>query len=74
MEHHDTIDELKRMIERMEGTSPANQNLKFAGRPLERGTLSDYNIQKESIIHMVQRFPGGGWGTEEGWVTIKSSG
>jgi hypothetical protein len=58
------------MIEKIEGTSPSknkgfqadllgNQNLKFAGKPLTTGTLADYNVQKESVVHMVQRYPGG---------------
>jgi hypothetical protein len=36
-----------------------NQNLKFAGKSLIRGTMADYNIQKESVVHMVTRFKGG---------------
>ncbi|CAJ1068783.1 ubiquitin-like protein ISG15 isoform X1 [Xyrichtys novacula] len=55
----ETVDMLKRKVEKVEGVAVSQQRLIFQGKEMTSGKLSDYNVKEHSTIEMTMRLRGG---------------
>ena len=61
MDLSDCIEDIKIKLQQLTSIQADQMRLIFAGKQLEDGrTLNDYNVQKESTLHLVFRVGGGG--------------
>ena len=60
VDRNESIDVIKAKIQEKQGIPQEQQRLIWAGKDLQIGkTLSDYNIQQDSTLHLVIRVRGG---------------